>query len=106
MWDFQKIRNESEWTPPGWNETGNYFGNYPAAAFAANRRWLETGFEYKGLEILAVVSFRKCFWQKRTTGKAFFPLTVQEGIEGVDWDGTWRQQREALGLAGRGPNCF
>ncbi|SHN30614.1 F5/8 type C domain-containing protein [Cyclobacterium lianum] len=92
MWDFRKYDQE-EWTPPGWNETGNILG-FPAAAFAA-MSLLEDKELVDGLEILAWSHFENAFG-RNPTGR-HFSFKGPEEIEGVDL-GWYSRHKGGIGL--------
>jgi hypothetical protein len=79
FWDFRKY-DEEEWTPPGWNETGNILG-FPAAVFAAMNVMDDSGLKDR-LEILAWSHFENAFG-RNPTGRQFSYKGPEE-VEGVD----------------------
>ncbi|WP_339924478.1 discoidin domain-containing protein [uncultured Cyclobacterium sp.] len=92
LWDFRKY-SADEWTPPGWNETGNILG-FPAAVFAANGI-LEDKALIKDLEMLAWSHFENAFG-RNPTGRQFSYKGPEE-IEGVDL-GWYSRHRGGIGL--------
>ena len=100
MWDFRKY-DEAEWTPPGWNETGNILG-FPAAAFAA-MALLEDKDLIQGLEILAWSHFENAFG-RNPTGR-HFSFKGPEEIEGVDL-GWYSRHKGGIGLLDEVPFVF
>ncbi|EPR65466.1 hypothetical protein ADICYQ_5387 [Cyclobacterium qasimii M12-11B] len=92
LWDFRKYSAE-EWTPPGWNETGNILG-FPAAVFAANGI-LEDKALIKDLEMLAWSHFENAFG-RNPTGRQFSYKGPEE-VEGVDL-GWYSRHRGGIGL--------
>ena len=79
FWDFRKY-DEEEWTPPGWNETGNILG-FPAAVFAAMTVLNDSDLK-DSLEILAWSHFENAFG-RNPTGRQFSYKGPEE-VEGVD----------------------
>ncbi len=79
FWDFRKY-DEEEWTPPGWNETGNILG-FPGAVFAA-MTVLDDSDLKDSLEILAWSHFENVFG-RNPTGRQFSYKGPEE-VEGVD----------------------
>lgn len=100
MWDFRKY-DETEWTPPGWNETGNILG-FPAAAFAA-MTLLEDQELIGGLEVLAWSHLENAFG-RNPTGRHFSFKGPQE-IEGVDL-GWYSRHKGGIGLLDKVPFVF
>lgn len=100
MWDFRKY-DEAEWTPPGWNETGNILG-FPAAAFAA-MSLLEDRDLIGGLEVLAWSHLENAFG-RNPTGRHFSFKGPQE-IEGVDL-GWYSRHKGGIGLLDEVPFVF
>lgn len=100
MWDFRKY-DETEWTPPGWNETGNILG-FPAAAFAA-MSLLEDKVLIGGLEVLAWSHLENAFG-RNPTGRHFSFKGPQE-IEGVDL-GWYSRHKGGIGLLDEVPFVF
>jgi hypothetical protein len=92
MWDFRKYSNE-EWTPPGWNETGNILG-FPAALFAASGILQDKGLS-NDLEMLAWSHFENAFG-RNPTGRQFSYKGPEE-VEGVDL-GWYSRHRGGIGL--------
>lgn len=92
LWDFRKYSVE-EWTPPGWNETGNILG-FPAAVFAANGI-LEDKTLINDLEMLAWSHFENSFG-RNPTGRQFSYKGPEE-VEGVDL-GWYSRHRGGIGL--------
>jgi hypothetical protein len=79
FWDFRKY-DVAEWTPPGWNETGNILG-FPAAVFAAMTVIDDSDIKDR-LEILAWSHFENAFG-RNPTGRQFSYKGPEE-VEGVD----------------------
>ncbi|MFO7822630.1 MAG: discoidin domain-containing protein [Cyclobacterium sp.] len=100
MWDFRKY-DETEWTPPGWNETGNILG-FPAAAFAA-MTLLEDKELIRDMEVLAWSHFENAFG-RNPTGRHFSFKGPQE-IEGVDL-GWYSRHKGGIGLLDEVPFVF
>jgi hypothetical protein len=100
MWDFRKY-DEAEWTPPGWNETGNILG-FPASAFAA-MQVLDEGDLKEGLEILAWSHFENAFG-RNPTGRQFSYKGPEE-VEGVDL-GWYSRHKGGIGLLEEVPFVF
>ena len=92
LWDFRRY-NAEEWTPPGWNETGNILG-FPAALFAASEI-LEEAPLIKDLEMLAWSHFENAFG-RNPTGRQFSYKGPEE-VEGVDL-GWYSRHRGGIGL--------
>jgi hypothetical protein len=100
MWDFRKY-DEDEWTPPGWNETGNILG-FPAAAFAA-MTVLEDSALIEQMEILAWSNFENAFG-RNPTGR-HFSYKGPEEVEGVDL-GWYSRHKGGIGLLDELPFVF
>ncbi|NHE56038.1 discoidin domain-containing protein [Cyclobacterium plantarum] len=100
MWDFRKY-DEAEWTPPGWNETGNILG-FPAAAFAAMTLLGDKDL-IRDLEILAWSHLENAFG-RNPTGRHFSFKGPQE-IEGVDL-GWYSRHKGGIGLLDEVPFVF
>ncbi|MCC5939325.1 MAG: discoidin domain-containing protein [Lunatimonas sp.] len=100
MWDFRKYSDE-EWTPPGWNETGNILG-FPAAAFAA-MMILDDPSLVDGLELLAWSHLENAFG-RNPTGR-HYSYKGPEEIEGVDL-GWYSRHRGGIGLLDELPLVF
>lgn len=100
MWDFRKY-DEDEWTPPGWNETGNILG-FPASAFAA-MTVLEDSELKEQMEILAWSNFENAFG-RNPTGR-HFSYKGPEEVEGVDL-GWYSRHRGGIGLLDELPFVF
>ncbi|WP_162339899.1 discoidin domain-containing protein [Cyclobacterium salsum] len=100
MWDFRKY-DEAEWTPPGWNETGNILG-FPAAAFAA-MTLLEDKELIRDMEVLAWSHLENAFG-RNPTGRHFSFKGPQE-IEGVDL-GWYSRHKGGIGLLDEVPFVF
>jgi hypothetical protein len=100
MWDFRKY-DEEEWTPPGWNETGNILG-FPAVAFAA-MSVLDDQRLIDGLEVLAWSHFENSFG-RNPTGRQFSYKGPEE-IEGVDL-GWYSRHKGGIGLLEKLPFVF
>ena len=92
LWDFRKY-NAEEWTPPGWNETGNILG-FPAALFSAAGIVKEDDLK-KDLEMLAWSHFENAFG-RNPTGRQFSYKGPEE-VEGVDL-GWYSRHRGGIGL--------
>lgn len=92
FWDFRKYY-ETEWTPPGWNETGNILG-FPAAVFSA-MTVLDDSDLKKSLEILAWSHFENSFG-RNPTGRQFSYKGPEE-VEGVDL-GWYSRHKGGYGL--------
>jgi hypothetical protein len=92
LWDFRKYNSE-EWTPPGWNETGNILG-FPAALFAASGILQDKGLK-NDLEMLAWSHFENAFG-RNPTGRQFSYKGPEE-VEGVDL-GWYSRHRGGIGL--------
>lgn len=92
FWDFRKY-DETEWTPPGWNETGNILG-FPAAVFSA-MTVLDDSDLKKSLEILAWSHFENSFG-RNPTGRQFSYKGPEE-VEGVDL-GWYSRHKGGYGL--------
>ncbi|WP_209329263.1 discoidin domain-containing protein [Lunatimonas salinarum] len=100
MWDFRKY-SEEEWTPPGWNETGNILG-FPAAAFAA-MMILDDSTLVEKLELLAWSHMENAFG-RNPTGR-HYSYKGPEEIEGVDL-GWYSRHRGGIGLLDELPLVF
>ena len=92
LWDFRKYSQE-EWTPPGWNETGNILG-FPAAIFAAcgiltNKTLVQE------MEMLAWSHIENAFG-RNPTGRQFSYKGPEE-VEGVDL-GWYSRHKGGIGL--------
>ncbi|MBR9776370.1 MAG: coagulation factor 5/8 type domain-containing protein [Cytophagales bacterium] len=92
LWDFRKYSQE-EWTPPGWNETGNILG-FPAAVFAAcgiltNKTLVQE------MEMLAWSHIENAFG-RNPTGRQFSYKGPEE-VEGVDL-GWYSRHKGGIGL--------
>ncbi|MBI0397308.1 discoidin domain-containing protein [Cyclobacterium marinum] len=92
LWDFRKYSQE-EWTPPGWNETGNILG-FPAAVFAAcgiltNKPIVQE------MEMLAWSHIENAFG-RNPTGRQFSYKGPEE-VEGVDL-GWYSRHKGGIGL--------
>lgn len=92
LWDFRKY-SADEWTPPGWNETGNILG-FPAAVFAANGI-LEDKALINDMEMLAWSHIENAFG-RNPTGRQFSYKGPEE-VEGVDL-GWYSRHRGGIGL--------
>lgn len=92
LWDFRKYSQE-EWTPPGWNETGNILG-FPAAIFAACGILTDEPL-VKDMEMLAWSHIENAFG-RNPTGRQFSYKGPEE-VEGVDL-GWYSRHRGGIGL--------
>ena len=99
-WDFRKY-DEEEWTPPGWNETGNILG-FPASVFAAMTIVKDPALNTQ-LEILAWSHFENAFG-RNPTGR-HFSYKGPEEVEGVDL-GWYSRHRGGIGLLDELPFVF
>jgi hypothetical protein len=100
FWDFRKY-DEAEWTPPGWNETGNILG-FPAAVFSA-MTVLDDSELKKSLEVLAWSHFENAFG-RNPTGRQFSYKGPEE-VEGVDL-GWYSRHKGGYGLLEELPFVF
>ncbi len=100
FWDFRKY-DEEEWTPPGWNETGNILG-FPAAAFAAMTIMDDSDLT-DSLEVLAWSHFENAFG-RNPTGRQFSHKGPDE-VEGVDL-GWYSRHKGGIGLLDELPFVF
>ncbi|MDN3686356.1 discoidin domain-containing protein [Cyclobacterium jeungdonense] len=101
LWDFRKY-DEDEWTPPGWNETGNILG-FPAAVFAANTILGKDHKEVPRLEEIAWAHFENAFG-RNPTGRQF-SFKGPEEVEGVDL-GWYSRHKGGIGLLEELPFVF
>lgn len=93
MWDFRKFTDDGDWTPAGWNETGNVLG-FPAAALAAKGVVKDTELR-KALDRLIWSHFDNAFG-RNPTGRHFSYDGPRE-IEGVDL-GWYNAHHGGIGL--------
>jgi hypothetical protein len=100
FWDFRKY-DEEEWTPPGWNETGNILG-FPAAAFAAMTVLDDSDLKDR-MEVLAWSHFENSFG-RNPTGRQFSYKGPEE-VEGVDL-GWYSRHKGGIGLLDELPFVF
>lgn len=100
MWDFRKY-SDDEWTPPGWNETGNILG-FPASAFSA-MMVLDDPNLVHGLELLAWSNMENAFG-RNPTGR-HYSYKGPEEVEGVDL-GWYSRHRGGIGLLDELPLVF
>lgn len=100
MWDFRKY-DKDDWTPPGWNETGNVLG-FPAAALSA-MTVLKDQATIDKLEVLVWSHFDNAFG-RNPTGRQFSYKGPEE-VEGVDL-GWYSRHRGGIGLLDELPFVF
>jgi hypothetical protein len=101
LWDFRKYADD-EWTPPGWNETGNILG-FPAAIFAANTILGRDHRLASRLEEIAWAHFENAFG-RNPTGR-HFSFKGPEEVEGVDL-GWYSRHKGGIGLLEELPFVF
>ncbi|SEI94043.1 F5/8 type C domain-containing protein [Cyclobacterium xiamenense] len=101
LWDFRKYA-EDEWTPPGWNETGNILG-FPAAIFAANTILGKDHNLAPRLEEIAWAHVENAFG-RNPTGR-HFSFKGPEEVEGVDL-GWYSRHKGGIGLLDELPFVF
>ncbi|WP_114751122.1 discoidin domain-containing protein [Pleomorphovibrio marinus] len=101
LWDFRKY-DEDEWTPPGWNETGNILG-FPAAVFSALSIVSKDDPNRDRLETIAWAHFENAFG-RNPTGRQFSYKGPEE-VEGVDL-GWYSRHRGGIGLLDELPFVF
>ncbi|MEX2511575.1 MAG: discoidin domain-containing protein [Cyclobacteriaceae bacterium] len=100
MWDFRKY-SEEEWTPPGWNETGNILG-FPASALAAMSVIADPSL-IDQLEVLVWSHFDNAFG-RNPTGRQFSYKGPEE-VEGVDL-GWYSRHKGGIALLEEVPFVF